>query len=75
MIEKASVANDSGVGHLLGLGNRPILTLFGSTSAECYAPQTPHDKVLTSQQVGNGRSIATITVSQVTNTLSQMLEG
>ncbi|MEI8295300.1 MAG: glycosyltransferase family 9 protein [Alphaproteobacteria bacterium] len=69
----AIVANDSGVGHLLAIGNQPILTLFGPTSAERYAPQTPYGKVLTSHKVGNGRSIATIPVFQVTQALSQML--
>jgi ADP-heptose:LPS heptosyltransferase len=69
----AIVANDSGVGHLLAVGNQPILTLFGPTSAERYAPQTPYGKVLTSHQVGTGRNIATIPVLRVTGTLMQML--
>lgn len=71
---KAIVANDSGVGHLLAVGERPILTLFGPTSAERYAPQTPYGQILRSQDVGTGRDIATIPVAQVTATLSQMLQ-
>lgn len=70
---KAIVANDSGVGHLLAVGEKPILTLFGPTSAERYAPQTPHGKVLRSQDVGAGRDIATIPVDKVIAVVKQML--
>lgn len=70
---KAIVANDSGVGHLLAAGENPILTLFGPTSAECYAPQTPHGGVLRSRDVGKGRDIATIPVSHVMATVNNML--
>lgn len=70
---RAIVANDSGVGHLLAAGNQPILTLFGPTSAERYAPQTPYGRVLTSRQMGKGRNIATIPVERITETLLQML--
>lgn len=69
----AIVANDSGVGHLLATGHKPMVSLFGPTSAERYKPFNPHGITITSQEFGSGRDINTIPVSVVAGKISNMV--
>lgn len=44
-----SVANCSGVGHMLGLGGRPVVSLFGPTSPDKYLPYASHAEAVRAQ--------------------------
>lgn len=41
-----AVANDSGVGHMLGASNVPLISLFGPTPAAKFAPNTQHQHAI-----------------------------
>lgn len=48
----AALANDSGVSHMFGAADVPLLTLFGPTDAEKFRPKVTRGSVLTAQQFG-----------------------
>ncbi|HUC18438.1 MAG TPA: glycosyltransferase family 9 protein [Acetobacteraceae bacterium] len=47
-----AVANDSGIGHLLAAAGTPLVSLFGPTSPEKFAPQATHLAILRAQDFG-----------------------
>ncbi len=47
------VANDSGAGHMLAASEVPLLSLFGPTSPDKFAPLTPHLSLLRAQDFGS----------------------
>lgn len=49
---KAAVANDSGAGHMLAAGDAPLVSLFGPTAPEKFAPLCPRSIVLRAQDHG-----------------------
>lgn len=49
----AAVANDSGSGNMLAAAGIPLVSLFGPTSAEKFAPMTPRAAVVTAQEFGS----------------------
>jgi ADP-heptose:LPS heptosyltransferase len=48
----ASVANDSGGGHMLAAGDQPLVSLFGPTDPAKFAPHARHLTVLRAQAFG-----------------------
>ncbi|HWA80881.1 MAG TPA: glycosyltransferase family 9 protein [Acetobacteraceae bacterium] len=48
----AAVANDSGIGHLLAAAGTPLVSLFGPTSPEKFAPQATRLAILRAQDFG-----------------------
>lgn len=60
----AAVANDSGIGHLLGAIGTPLVTLFGPTDAKRWAPFTTAGVILRAQQFG-GEAMDAIPVEPV----------
>ncbi|NQU71945.1 MAG: glycosyltransferase family 9 protein [Rhodospirillales bacterium] len=48
-----AVANDSGSGHMFAAADAPLVTLFGPTSAEKFAPMTTRSVVVTAQEFGS----------------------
>jgi ADP-heptose:LPS heptosyltransferase len=48
----AAVANDSGIGHLLGAIGTPLVTLFGPSDAARWAPFTANGIVIRAQEFG-----------------------
>jgi ADP-heptose:LPS heptosyltransferase len=48
----ASLANDSGGGHMLAAGDRPLVSLFGPTDPAKFAPRARHLTVLRAQAFG-----------------------
>ncbi len=55
----ASLANDSGGGHMLAAGDRPLVSLFGPTDPAKFAPHAQHLTVLRAQAFG-GADMAAI---------------
>ena len=60
----ASLANDSGGGHMLAAGDQPLVSLFGPTDPAKFAPRARHLTVLRAQDFG-GNDMAAIPVAAV----------
>ena len=56
-----AISIDNGVMHMLSLANIPIITIFGPTSADKFAPKVSNIKVLSSQRLFNSKNIDLIT--------------
>lgn len=48
----AGVANDAGVGHILAAGDTPLVSLFGPTPPDKFAPATPRLEIVRAQHFG-----------------------
>ncbi len=60
----AAVANDSGIGHLLGILGTPLVSLFGPTDPRRWRPYTSAGVVVRAQEFG-GDTMETIPVEPV----------
>ena len=58
----ALLANDNGVGHLLGAGGVPVVSLFGPTDPARWAPVAPANTILKASDFGGGSAIEAIPV-------------
>jgi ADP-heptose:LPS heptosyltransferase len=67
---RASVANDSGAGHLLAAGGQPLISLFGRTNPRKFEPPFGSRHVLQSSNFGS-TSVAGIPLEHV----AQLLEN
>lgn len=61
---KLLVANDCGLGHLFGAAGVPVVSLFGPTRAERWAPNTPASRIVRAQDFG-GEAMTDIPVAPV----------
>lgn len=68
----AAVANDSGTGHMLGAADIPLLSLFGPTPPDKFAPMTRRIRVLRAQDFG-GETMEAIPLPAVADALGQLL--
>lgn len=68
---QAAVANDSGAGHMLAAGDAPLVSLFGPTSPEKFAPLCPRLSVLRAQDFG-GEAMVRIPVDAVKRALNTL---
>jgi ADP-heptose:LPS heptosyltransferase len=68
----AAVANDSGTGHMLAAAGIPLLSLFGPTSAEKFAPTADRLTVIRAQQF-QSREMSAIPLEPVIEALSMLL--
>lgn len=60
----AGVANDSGVGHMMALGGKPLVCLYGTTVPEKFMPMTDKLTILRAADFG-GREMADIPYAAV----------
>jgi ADP-heptose:LPS heptosyltransferase len=67
----AALANDSGVSHMFGAADAPLVTLFGPTPSEKFQPKVTRGGVITSQEFG-GESMTDIPVQSVIERLDQL---
>jgi ADP-heptose:LPS heptosyltransferase len=67
----AAVANDSGIGHLLGAIGTPLVTLFGPTDAARWAPFTRAGIIVRSQEFG-GDTMDAIPVEPVLRAVDEV---
>ena len=70
----ALLANDNGVGHLLGASGVPVVSLFGPTDPRRWAPVAPANVVLEARSFGGGRDIAAIPPDAVVQAVMTILE-
>ncbi len=68
----AAVANDSGTGHMLAAADVPLVSLFGPTPADKFAPSTARLTVLRAQDWG-GETMERIPVEAVAAAVAGML--
>ncbi len=68
----AAVANDSGTGHMLAAGGAPLVSLFGPTCADKFAPRGPRTRLVQARDFGNTRMEA-IPESAVLGALDELL--
>jgi len=68
----AAVANDSGTGHMLAAADVPLLSLFGPTPPEKFAPFISRGKIIEAQTFG-GEEMSVIPVDAVLEALEDLL--
>ena len=68
----AAVANDSGAGHMIAAANAPLVSLFGPTPPDKFAPTATRLAVLRAQDFG-GADMALIPVAAVTGAVDKFL--
>jgi ADP-heptose:LPS heptosyltransferase len=61
----ALLANDNGVGHLLGAAGVSVVSLFGPTDPRRWAPVAPANLILEARSFGGGRDIGAIPTEAV----------
>ncbi|MGH6955841.1 MAG: glycosyltransferase family 9 protein, partial [Caulobacteraceae bacterium] len=59
------IANDNGVGHLMGAAGTPVVSLFGPTDPARWAPVAPANVVVRAQDFGEAGEMASIPVEAV----------
>lgn len=69
----ALLANDNGVGHLLGASGVPVVSLFGPTDPARWAPVAPRNTVLRAQDFG-GDTMEAIPTAPVVAAVMAMLK-
>ncbi len=68
----ASVSNDSGVGHMLALGGRPLVSLFGPTVPEKFRPMSDRVSIIEAKNYG-GRDMSLIPYDAVATALENAI--
>ena len=69
----AAVANDAGSGHILAAGGAPLVSLFGPTPPEKFAPAARRLEVVRAQDFGGASEMEAIPVEAVAAALSRLL--
>ena len=70
----AAVANDSGAGHILALADIRLISLFGPTLPEKFAPAVKKSKVIEAQNFG-GTHMKDIPINAVLEAINVILEN
>ena len=68
-----AITIDNGIMHMLSLSKVPIISLFGPTNAEKFAPQYKDSKVLDSKKIYNSKNVSDITVEDVLLAAKQLV--
>ena len=70
-----AITIDNGIMHMLSLSKVPIISLFGPTDAEKFAPQYKDSKVLDSKKIYNSKNVSDITVEDVLQAAKQFVNS
>ena len=70
-----AITIDNGIMHMLSLSKVPIISLFGPTDAEKFAPQYKDSKILDSKKIYNSKNVSDITVEDVLQTAKQFVSS
>ena len=60
-----AISIDNGVMHMLSLSKVPMITLFGPTDSEKFAPKYKSSIILDSKKLYNTKNVSSITVEDV----------
>lgn len=69
----AAVAGDCGAGHMLAAADTPMVSLFGPTNAQKFAPMTPRRSILRAQELADTDDMSAIPVAAVEAELAALL--
>ncbi|HVI52933.1 MAG TPA: glycosyltransferase family 9 protein [Candidatus Sulfotelmatobacter sp.] len=69
-----AVANDSGTGHMLAASGVPMISLFGPTPPEKFAPATSHLTVLRAQDFALSDAMEGIPLPSVASAIERVLD-
>ena len=68
------ISNDTGCGHLLSVANIPLISLFGPTNEEKFAPfNYKGGKVLSAKNYGSSSNMEDIPINAVINSIEEIL--
>ena len=68
-----AITIDNGIMHMLSLSKVPIISLFGPTNAEKFAPKYKNSKILDSKKIYNSKNVSDITVEDVILAAKQLV--
>jgi len=68
-----AITIDNGIMHMLSLSKVPIISLFGPTDAEKFAPKHKDSKVLDSKKIYNSKNVSDISVEDVLQATKQFV--
>ena len=68
-----AITIDNGIMHMLSLSKVPIISLFGPTNADKFAPQHKNSKILDSKKIYNSKNVSDITVEDVLQASKKLL--
>ncbi len=68
-----AITIDNGIMHMLSLSEVPIISLFGPTNAEKFAPKYKNSKILDSKRIYNSKNVSDITVEDVLQAAKQFV--
>ena len=68
-----AITIDNGIMHMLSLSKVPIISLFGPTSSEKFAPKYENSKILDSKKIYKSKDVSDITVEDVLLAAKQFL--
>tara|TARA_Y100000590_G_scaffold159660_1_gene183187 strand:- start:4289 stop:5236 length:948 start_codon:yes stop_codon:yes gene_type:complete len=66
-----AISIDNGIMHMLALSKVPIVSLFGPTDSEKFAPMYKDSKILDSKKIYNSKNVSDITVEDVLQAVKQ----
>jgi len=64
---KKAITIDNGIMHMIGLADVPMITLFGPTNSNKFAPKIKNINILDSKKIYNSKEISKITEEDVLN--------
>ena len=68
-----AITIDNGVMHMLSLSKVPMISLFGPTDSEKFAPEYKNSIILDSKKLYNNKKLSSITVEDVLQAAKQYL--
>jgi len=68
-----AISIDNGVMHMLSLSKVPMITLFGPTDAEKFAPKYEQSIILDSKKIYNSKNVSDISVEDVLEAVKQFV--
>ena len=69
-----AITIDNGIMHMLALGKIPIISLFGPTDSEKFAPDYKNSLVLDSKKIYSTNNVSSINVEDVLKAVKQLLD-
>ncbi len=68
-----AITIDNGIMHMLSLSKVPIISLFGPTDSEKFAPKYKNSKILDSKKIYNSKNVSDISVEDVLQAAKQFV--